>query len=49
MSPTYPAQAAQNHISGMVVLDVLIAKDGAVKNVTVTSGDRGAHRRRWML
>ena len=39
VSPTYPAQAAQNHISGMVVLDVLIAKDGAVKNVTVTSGD----------
>jgi TonB family protein len=39
VSPIYPAQAAQNHISGMVVLDVLIAKDGAVKNVTVTSGD----------
>jgi TonB family protein len=39
VSPVYPAQAAQNHISGMVVLDVLIAKDGTVRSVTVTSGD----------
>jgi TonB family protein len=39
VSPVYPAQAAQNHISGMVVLDVVVAKDGTVKNVAVTSGD----------
>jgi TonB family protein len=38
-SPVYPAQAAQNHISGMVVLDVVVAKDGTVKSVAVTSGD----------
>jgi TonB family protein len=39
VSPVYPAQAAQNHISGMVVLDVVIAKDGTVKSVSPTSGD----------
>jgi TonB family protein len=39
VSPVYPTQAVQNHISGMVVLDVVIAKDGTVKSVTVTSGD----------
>jgi TonB family protein len=37
--PIYPAQAIQNNISGMVVLDVVIAKDGTVKNATVVSGD----------
>jgi TonB family protein len=39
VGPVYPAQAAQNHISGMVVLDVVIAKDGTVKSVSPTSGD----------
>jgi TonB family protein len=39
VSPIYPPQAIQNHVSGMVVLDVVIAKDGAVKNVAVTSGN----------
>ena len=37
--PIYPAQAIRNNISGMVVLDVVIAKDGTVKNATVVSGD----------
>ena len=39
VSPIYPTQAVQNHVSGMVVLDVVIAKDGTVKSAAVKSGD----------
>ncbi len=38
VSPEYPPLAAQTHITGMVVLDVIIAKDGTVRSVQVTSG-----------
>jgi TonB family protein len=39
VEPLYPEQARQNHIQGDVVLDALIGKDGAVQQLTLTSGD----------
>jgi TonB family protein len=39
VSPTYPALAAQGHITGAVELRVVIAKDGTVQNVSLISGN----------
>ncbi len=38
--PSYPRQAEQMHLQGTVQLEVTIAKDGNVSNVTQISGDR---------
>ncbi|HLI85355.1 MAG TPA: TonB family protein [Bryobacteraceae bacterium] len=36
--PTYPAEAKQAHIQGVVKLDVSVAADGTVQNIDVVSG-----------
>jgi len=38
VSPQYPPEAFQSRVHGTVVLQALIGKDGAVKNVKVVSG-----------
>ena len=37
--PVYPPEAKQAHIQGVVSLHAIIAKDGAVQNLSVISGD----------
>ena len=39
VEPEYPPEARRQHIQGSVILDVQIGSDGAVRNVTVVSGD----------
>jgi protein TonB len=38
-APEYPAHARSAHIEGTVILRVIVAKDGNVKDVQVISGD----------
>lgn len=38
VDPQYPAQARANGVSGTVVLHVIIARDGSVKDIQVVSG-----------
>jgi TonB family protein len=38
VAPVYPPLARQARIQGTVVMDVVIAKDGTVQNITVNSG-----------
>jgi protein TonB len=40
VEPTYPEPARQQHIQGPVQLSVHIARDGAVQDVKLISGDR---------
>jgi TonB family protein len=37
--PVYPAEAAKEHLSGDVVMDVTLKEDGAVDQVSVIEGD----------
>jgi len=37
--PVYPADAEASHVAGTVLLRILVAVDGSVKDVTVISGD----------
>jgi TonB family protein len=39
VSPAYPVEAAQQHITGVVQLEVIIAKDGTVRSVNIVSGN----------
>jgi TonB family protein len=39
VSPAYPVDAAQQHITGVVQLEVIIAKDGTVRSVNIVSGN----------
>jgi TonB family protein len=39
VSPAYPVEAAQQHITGVVQLGVIIAKDGTVRSVSIVSGN----------
>jgi TonB family protein len=39
LSPAYPVEAAQQHITGVVQLGVIIAKDGTVRSVSIVSGN----------
>jgi TonB family protein len=39
VSPVYPTLAAQGHLTGAVTLRVMIARDGSVQTVIVTSGN----------
>jgi len=39
VDPTYPPEAVQSHIEGTVVLHVVIAVDGSMKEVQLVSGD----------
>lgn len=38
MPPTYPPGALARHITGTVILHVILAVDGSVQNVDVVSG-----------
>ena len=38
VAPVYPPEAKAQHISGIVVLHALIARDGTIQNLTVISG-----------
>ncbi|HEY1270608.1 MAG TPA: TonB family protein [Terriglobales bacterium] len=40
VAPQYPVQARQQGVHGIVVLQAIVDKDGRVKDVKVTSGDR---------
>jgi protein TonB len=39
VQPVYPVEAKQDRIQGIVRFAVIVGKDGAVKNVTLVSGD----------
>jgi TonB family protein len=39
VEPEYPEEARKRHIQGSVALDALVGKDGAVRKVTVVSGN----------
>jgi TonB family protein len=39
VTPAYPVEATQEHITGMVQLDVIIAKDGTVRSVNIVTGN----------
>ena len=39
VAPVYPAEAAQQHVSGDVVMDVTLKEDGTVDQVSVIDGD----------
>lgn len=39
VQPIYPPEAKLNHIQGLVRFTVIVGKDGAVKSVTLVSGD----------
>jgi protein TonB len=38
-SPIYPKEAAEKHVQGTVRLEILVSRDGAVKEVNLLSGD----------
>lgn len=39
VQPSYPEKARQERVQGVVVLKILISRDGDVREVTVVSGD----------
>lgn len=39
VNPHYPEEAKAKNIQGIVRLNILVAKDGSVKKLSVTSGD----------